>query len=180
MARPSGARKSGAQPSGGADSLDAFTFEIVKHRLRALTEEQGITLKAVSGSPIVTEACDFNTGIYPADGSIVTIGMQVIMQAGSMALVIRSVIDDCSENPGIEPGDMFILHDPAKGALHPPDVSIVAPVFIDDRLIAWVGTCAHVLLDGPAIIEFSGTTGLVRHKQHASVDGYRNIHITPS
>lgn len=128
-----------------SSAIDPFTFEIVKHRLKAITEEQGITLKAVSGSPIVTEACDFNTGIYLTDGSIVTIGMQVIMQAGSMAHVIRSVITDCEEDPGIEPDDMFILNDPAKGALHPPDVSIVAPVFVGERRIAWVGACAHVL-----------------------------------
>ncbi|MBI3089830.1 MAG: hydantoinase B/oxoprolinase family protein [Candidatus Tectomicrobia bacterium] len=133
------------QHHGAPEPVDPFTFEIVKHRLHAITEEQGITLKAVSGSPIVTEACDFNTGIYLRDGSIVCIGMQVIMQAGSMALVIRNVIKDCTENPGIEAGDMFILNDPAKGALHPPDVSIVAPVFVEDRCIAWVGTCAHVL-----------------------------------
>ena len=44
--------------------------------------------------------------------------------------VIRSIIANFSENPGIKEGDMFILNDPYRGAIHQPDVSIVAPVFL--------------------------------------------------
>ena len=64
------------------------------------------------------------------DGSIVTMGPQVIFHTGTMSTVIRSIIDNFSENPGIKEGDMFILNDPYRGAIHQPDVSIVAPIFI--------------------------------------------------
>ena len=47
--------------------------------------------------------------------------------------------------PGIGPGDMFILNDPYRGAIHQPDVSIVAPVFHMGRHVAWAGSCAHQL-----------------------------------
>ncbi len=124
-------------------SIDPVTLEVVKHKLWAVPEEQAITLKSVSGSPIVTEANDFNTGLYLADGSIVKMSHQVILHAGSMSQVIKYTLRDCAENPGIEDGDMFIVNDPYKGALHPPDVSIVAPVFVDGELFAWVGACAH-------------------------------------
>jgi N-methylhydantoinase B len=126
------------------DSLiDPVTLEVVKHKLWAVPEEQAITMKSVSGSPIVTEANDFNTGLYLADGSIVKMSHQVILHAGSMSQVIKYTLQDCRENPGIEDGDMFIVNDPYKGALHPPDVSIVAPIFVDGQLFAWVGACAH-------------------------------------
>ena len=123
--------------------IDPVTLEVVKHKLWAVPEEQAITLKAVSGSPIVTEANDFNTGLYLADGSIVKMSHQVILHAGSMSQVIKYTLKDCRGNPGIADGDMFIVNDPYKGALHPPDVSIVAPVFVDGELFAWVGACAH-------------------------------------
>jgi N-methylhydantoinase B len=128
---------------GTSEDIDPITFEVVRNRLSAITEEQAITLKAVSGSPVVTDATDFNVGTYLADGSIVTMGPQVLFHSGSMASVVRNIIHDFSVNPGINDGDMFILNDPYRGALHQPDVSIVAPVFYAGQRVAWVGSCAH-------------------------------------
>lgn len=128
-----------------APAIDPITFEVVRNKLAAITEEQAITLKSVSGSPVVTEATDFNNGIYLPDGSIVTMGPQVIFHTGTMSTVIRSIIENFSENPGIRDGDMFILNDPYRGAIHQPDVSIVAPVFHEGRHVAWAGSCAHQL-----------------------------------
>ena len=59
-------------PPRGNGAIDPITFEVIRHKLEAITEEQAITLKNVSGSPVVTEATDFNVGIYLADGAIVT------------------------------------------------------------------------------------------------------------
>lgn len=126
-----------------AIDIDPITFEVVRNRLSAITEEQAITLKAVSGSPVVTDATDFNVGTYLADGAIVTMGPQVLFHSGSMASVVRNIVKDFSTNPGIGEGDMFILNDPYRGALHQPDVSIVAPVFYGGERVAWVGCCAH-------------------------------------
>ena len=123
--------------------VDPITFEVIRNRLSAITEEQAITLKSVSGSPVVTDATDFNVGTYLSDGSIVTMGPQVLFHSGSMASVVRNIITDRTDNPGITEGDMFILNNPYKGALHQQDVSIVAPVFHDGERVAWVGACAH-------------------------------------
>jgi N-methylhydantoinase B len=129
-------------------NIDPITFEVIRHKLEAITEEQAITLKNVSGSPVVTEATDFNVGIYLADGSIVNMGPQVIFHAGTMSTVIYSIIENFSDNPGINEGDMFILNDPYRGAIHQPDVSIVMPIFHRGRRIAWTGSCAHELDTG--------------------------------
>jgi len=124
-------------------ALDPITFEVIRNKLSAITEEQAITLKNVSGSPVVTEATDFNVGVYLGDGSVVTMGPQVLFHSGSMASVVRNIIADCEDNPGIAEGDMFVLNDPYKGALHQMDVTFVAPVFAEGRRVAWVGACAH-------------------------------------
>lgn len=65
-------------------TIDPITFEVVRNKLQAITEEQAITLKSVSGSPVVTEATDFNNGLYLADGSIVTMGPQVLFHTGTI------------------------------------------------------------------------------------------------
>lgn len=134
-----------AETARDAHGLDPISFEVIRNKLSAIAEEQAITLKSVSGSPVVTEATDFNNGIYLADGATVTMGPQVLFHSGTMSSVIENVIAQFSENPGIRPGDMFILNDPYRGAVHQPDVAIVAPLFDGERLIAWAGSCAHQL-----------------------------------
>jgi len=125
--------------------VDKVTFEVVRNKLVSLTEELAITLKSVSGSPIVAEATDYNLSLHLADGALVTTGQTAMFQAGSTFRVIRHVINDCMDDPGIEDGDMFVVNNPYKGAIHPPDVSIVSPIFHEGDLIGWSGACAHQL-----------------------------------
>lgn len=132
-------------PVTAASGIDPITFEVVRNKLAAIAAEQAITLKSASGSPVVTDATDFNNGIYLPDGSIVTMGRQVLFHSGSMRQVIKSVVEHFSERPGIAEGDMFILNDPYRGAVHQPDVSIVAPIFHGGEHVAWAGSCAHQL-----------------------------------
>ena len=103
--------------------MDPITFEVIRHKLQSITEEQAITLKSISGSPVVTDATDFNNGLYLGDGLIVTMGPQVIFHTGTMSTVIRNIIASFSRNPGIPWKAMFILNDPYRGAIHQPDVS---------------------------------------------------------
>jgi N-methylhydantoinase B len=127
-----------------AGVIDPITFEVVRNKLAAITDEQAITLKSASGSPVVVEATDFNNGLYLTDGSIVTMGMQVLYHTGTMSTVIKGIIERFGET-GIGEGDMFIVNDPYRGAIHQPDVSIVAPIFHEGRHVAWAGSCAHQL-----------------------------------
>src|SRR5918994_5921160 len=122
---------------------DPITFEVIHHRLISISDEQAATLAAISGSPLVNDASDFNTGIFRANGEIVTLGKTVLFHAASVAEMIKHIIIDCEANPGIRPGDMFIVNNPYKGALHQPDFGIVAPIFHNGERIAWIGTCAH-------------------------------------
>ena len=46
-----------------ADRLDPLTYEVVRHRLWSVTDEMGEALKRMSGSPIVTDANDFDFAI---------------------------------------------------------------------------------------------------------------------
>ena len=123
--------------------VDPITFEVIRHRLLSVTDEQASTLASVSGSPLVNEATDFNTGLYRAFGEVVTMGKTVTFHAASLSLMVRHVIEDCEESVGINPGDMFIVNHPHKGALHCPDIGILAPIFVDGKRIGWTGGCAH-------------------------------------
>jgi N-methylhydantoinase B len=125
--------------------VDPVTFEVVRHRLHAITDEQAVALASVSGSPLVNEATDFNTGLYRASGEVVTMGKTVIYHAASLSQMVRHIIADCEADPGIGENDVFIVNSPYKGALHAPDVGLLAPLFHEGQRIGWTGACAHQL-----------------------------------
>jgi N-methylhydantoinase B len=122
--------------------LDPVTFEIIRHKLEAVNEEQAIALKDVSVSPIVTAASDFNNALYTADGRLASMGPQVVFHSGAMPIALRHVMEAFPPEE-IGEGDMFVLNDPYYGAVHHPDVSLVAPIFHAGELIAWAGVAAH-------------------------------------
>jgi N-methylhydantoinase B len=135
----------GLQMAQGTTRVNPVTFEVLRNKLNSIVTEQTITLKNVSGSPIVTEAADFNNGIYLADGTAAVRGQQIIMHASSVTNTIKNILADYKDNPGINKGDMFFANDPWKGAPHQSDVAVVAPLFYQDELILWTGSIAHEL-----------------------------------
>ncbi|MBI4529169.1 MAG: hydantoinase B/oxoprolinase family protein [Deltaproteobacteria bacterium] len=125
--------------------IDPITFEVLRHKMWQITDEMGMTLVHTSGSPVVTEVMDFATAIFTADGEIVSMGAYVMLHLAAMQLAVKSVIEECGDEPGIEPDDLFILNDPYRGALHQSDVDIVAPIHYDGELIGWAGCMCHQL-----------------------------------
>ena len=57
------------------DELDPLTYEVVRHRLWSVTDEMGEALKRMSGSPIVTDANDFDFAICDELGQEVQVGL---------------------------------------------------------------------------------------------------------
>jgi N-methylhydantoinase B len=117
-------------------------FEVIRSRLLAITEEMRIALQSVSGSPTVTEASDFFTGLFLPDGSFASMGFQVSFQAPVVGHLIRAVY--ARPTVEIRDGDMFCGNDPFVGALHQNDVQLAGPIYADGQLFAWAGVEAHV------------------------------------
>jgi N-methylhydantoinase B len=121
-------------------SLHPVTYEVIRNRLLAITDEMRIALQSVSGSPTVTEATDFFTGLYLPDGEFATMGFQVTHEAPPVGALIRHVT---AVGRQMNDGDMIIGNDPYVGALHQNDLQMAAPVYHDGEIIAWAGVMAH-------------------------------------
>ncbi len=121
--------------------LNSITYEVIRNRLIAISEEMRIAMQSVSGSPTVTEASDFFTGLFLPDGTFATMGFQVTMEAPPVSDMIKYLLN--KRNVSIAPGDMFIGNDPYVGALHQNDVQMTGPIFFEGELIAWASVMAH-------------------------------------
>ncbi|MDH6288232.1 hydantoinase B/oxoprolinase family protein [Rhodococcus opacus] len=128
------------------EALDPLTYEVVRHRLWAITQEMGETLKRMSGSHAVTESNDFNFTICDELGDQVQVGLFNVGLVGSMDLAIYWTLQHRSRNPGIEEGDMFLCNDPwIGGGLHQNDASVLAPIFYEGKLFGWTTAICHQL-----------------------------------
>lgn len=131
-------------PAEAEASLDALTYEVVRHRIQSITEEMGEALKRMSGSVVVTDCNDFGVAILDEGGDGVQIGLFNTQLAASLDMAVKWILENRAENPGIHQGDMFFCNDPwVGGGLHQNDASVVAPLFVDGEIFAWTGAVAH-------------------------------------
>ncbi|HEX3736548.1 MAG TPA: hydantoinase B/oxoprolinase family protein [Solirubrobacterales bacterium] len=123
--------------------IDPITYEVVRHALWSVNEEHGRTIELVSGSPVALFARDFNTAFMTESGGFVFFGPYIQFLTGGSDLVVKWILENLGENPGIEEGDMFLANDPWIGGTHQPDVFIVAPVFVEGKIFAWTLNAMH-------------------------------------
>ncbi len=127
---------------------DPTTFEVLRHRLWQINDEQGQTVLNVSGSQVATEANDFNVAIADAEGNLVVIGPYILAQVAPLSLLVQNVIKSLGDQ--VAEGDMYLCNDPWFGAVHQNDVCVLAPLYWQGRLIAWTGSVVHQMDVGGA------------------------------
>jgi len=126
------------------DALDPLTYEVLRHRLVAITDEMGDAIKRMSGSVVVTDCNDFGAGIMDEVGETVQVGLYNMQLGSSLDMAARWTLAHRGANPGIHPGDQFLLNDPwVGGGLHQNDVTVLAPIFHDGKLFGWTAAVAH-------------------------------------
>jgi N-methylhydantoinase B len=123
--------------------LDPVSYEVIRHSLWTINEEHGRTLENVSGSPSAYFGQDFNPTILTADGEVIFNGPYVQLFSPVAELQVKWILENRSDNPGIEPGDIFLSNDPWVASTHQSDVFFMMPVFHEDELFCWVTNTLH-------------------------------------
>ena len=100
------------------DALDPVTFEVIRHNLWQINEEHGATIQRISGSPVAMYALDLNPSILTEDAEFVYFGPYMQYMSGVTDTQVKWTLENRSDNPGINAGDMFIANDPWVGAAH--------------------------------------------------------------
>ena len=122
------------------DDIDPITFEVLKHRLWQINDEQSVAIKTISASPIVVEGNDFNTGLFTADGQVVVVGIGSVVHVTTLGDAVRSIMAKAGK---LRDGDIYLTNDPFLGALHQNDVVMASPVFAGGGIFMWIGNVLH-------------------------------------
>jgi N-methylhydantoinase B len=125
--------------------IDPFKYEIVKFRLMSFLLEGCYALVRTSGSPVVTEVSEYVSGIYDADGHVAAMATGVLIHVTGSEAFIKLIKYWYEDDPGIYPGDQFVINDPYIGGLHPMDVAVIKPIFCGSEIVGWIESLTHVV-----------------------------------
>jgi len=119
--------------------LDPIEISIFSSRLEAVCDEMGAVLRNVAFSPNIRDRLDFSCAVFDRAGELCAQAAHIPVHLGSMAFAMASVVAAMQWDEG----DMVILNDPFLGGTHLPDVTVIAPLFVGRRLVAFVVNRAH-------------------------------------
>lgn len=119
--------------------MDSIELSLVVNRLRSVCREMGATLRRAALSPNIKDRLDFSCAIFDADGELCAQAAHIPVHLGSMAYAMRTIVTAVTW----QAGDMVIVNDPYLGGTHLPDVTVIAPLFVDGYLLAYVANRAH-------------------------------------
>jgi len=127
-----------------SSSLNALELDIFWKRLIAIADEMAITLTRTSHSTLVREGNDFSCVLLDARGRAV---VQSTLSVPSFTILLPRTVQamlDVYSPEEWHPGDVVVTNDPWLANGHLPDLTMVVPIFDEDRLLGFSGTIAHL------------------------------------
>lgn len=134
-----------------AHDFDPIDLELLRSRLDSIGDQACLAVEHTAVSPAVTESKDYSVTLLDCDGNLVHGSGIVTFHFGAATHAVRSTI--ARYGKAIRDGDVFLSNDPHNGGgLHPQDVMVQQPIFIDGRIVAWSVVSAHLMDMGGMVI----------------------------
>ncbi|MEW5922273.1 MAG: hydantoinase B/oxoprolinase family protein [Bacillota bacterium] len=121
--------------------IDPILFSVLDNRFSTICAEIGETMLRTSRSPIFSEARDFVSAIFDQRGRLIAQKDYIPVLSGAAPYALHAIIDHFKER--IYEGDIYVLNDPYRGNNHPPDITVVKPVFYHGELVFWSMAKGH-------------------------------------
>ena len=110
-------------------SADPVLLEVFNNLFMAIAEQMGVTLSNTAYSVNIKERLDFSCALFDAEGNLIANAPHMPVHLGSMGESVKTIID--RRGGTMRPGDVFVLNAPYNGGTHLPDVTVIAPVFLN-------------------------------------------------
>lgn len=119
--------------------MSPIELAIFISRAEAICAEMGALLQRAAFSPNIKDRLDFSCALFDLDGGLFAQAAHIPVHLGSMAFAMASIVNSIEW----QEGDMLVVNDPFLGGTHLPDVTMIAPLFMDGELAAFVANRAH-------------------------------------
>ncbi|TQV84761.1 hydantoinase B/oxoprolinase family protein [Exilibacterium tricleocarpae] len=119
--------------------MNPIELSVFSSRIESVCEEMGAVLKRAAFSPNIKDRLDFSCAVFDAGGNLCAQAAHIPVHLGSMAYAMADIVGRMAWREG----DMVVVNDPYLGGTHLPDVTLIAPVFVEARLQGFVANRAH-------------------------------------
>lgn len=119
--------------------MNIIELSLFTSRLDAVCDEMGAVLQRAAFSPNIRDRLDFSCAVFNADGELCAQAAHIPVHLGSMAYAMQDIVSQLDWHEG----DMVIVNDPFLGGTHLPDITLIAPVFFERELFAFIANRAH-------------------------------------
>ena len=119
--------------------MNSIELSLFNSRLDAVCDEMGAVLQRAAFSPNIRDRLDFSCAVFDADGGLCAQAAHIPVHLGSMAYAMQNIVSRLDWHDG----DMVIVNDPFLGGTHLPDITLIAPVYFDGKLLAFIANRAH-------------------------------------
>ena len=123
-------------------SIDAFTAEVIRSSVVAITDEMKTNLMRTAYNMIIYEAEDFTVGLFDADGNTISIGLGLPMFIRGLSDAIKAKLKHWGKE-NIYPGDILLTNDPQVMGSHLNHMIFSLPIFYSGELIAFSSSMGH-------------------------------------
>jgi N-methylhydantoinase B len=110
-------------------AVDAISLEVFKNLFISVSEEMGVALQRTAYSSNIKERRDYSCALFDPAGQMVAQAAHQPVHLGAMPASVQAALDTFPN--ALRPGDMVIPNDPYLGGTHLPDITLVAPVYIE-------------------------------------------------
>ncbi|RKP40049.1 Hydantoinase B/oxoprolinase-domain-containing protein [Dimargaris cristalligena] len=121
---------------------DPIQLSVFSHRFMSIAEQMGRTLQKTAISTNIKERLDFSCAIFGPDGSLVANAPHIPVHLGSIGHAVQFQIKHWGPD-GLHAGDVLLTNHPQAGGSHLPDMTVITPVFQDDRIVFFVASRGH-------------------------------------
>jgi N-methylhydantoinase B len=124
--------------------IDLVTSEVIKSALLYASEEMGIAVRNSAYSPNIKERLDHSCALFDREANLIAQAEHIPVHLGSLPWGLRRMLAQIErEGDAVAPGDMWVANDPYSTGTHLNDVTVVRPVFVDERLLGFAASKAH-------------------------------------
>lgn len=113
------------------EEADPILLEVFNNLFMSVAEEMGGVLAKTAHSVNVKERLDFSCAVFDNSGNLIANAPHMPVHLGSMGESVKAILT--ARGGTIKPGDVYMVNDPSAGGTHLPDITVVTPVFLDER-----------------------------------------------
>ncbi|MGH1407061.1 MAG: hydantoinase B/oxoprolinase family protein [Rhodomicrobiaceae bacterium] len=120
---------------------DPIRLELFNNLFMSIAEQMGEALRATAQSVNIKERLDFSCAIFDANGALIANAPHMPVHLGSMDRAVEAVIK--ANLNSMSEGDAYMINAPYSGGTHLPDITVISPLFYEEKLVAFVASRGH-------------------------------------